>query len=176
MFDAFFRRGNPTNQWTRNPGLSLAVNLSEPSLNKTPLGSKLEAFSFLGRSSSKGAAPLLEFGELGLALDVEEDGACSGLQVVFDTPEPEFRRYEGTMTFHGFAVDAANIADRCGVPYWEDRDEDGSVLFYEFPDYEIQIERSPERDVQRVIMSNRPLLADAQARKTLGVDRAWPPD
>lgn len=173
MFDVFFRRGNPTNQWTRTPGLSLAADLSEPSLNKMPLGSPLEAFSFLGRSSSKGAEPLLEFAELGLALELGEGGTCSGFQVVFD--DPEFQRYAGSMSFHGYAVDAANLADKCGAPYWEDRDEDGSVLFYEFPDYEIQVERSPERDVQRVILSNRPLLADAKARKALEVDRPWPP-
>ena len=47
MFDFLFRRGNPTNQWSRQAGVSLTVDLSKYAINSISVGPTLSSFHFL---------------------------------------------------------------------------------------------------------------------------------
>ncbi|NNJ27523.1 hypothetical protein [Alienimonas chondri] len=174
MFDFLFRRGNASNRWSRPPGLELTVELSPPAINGTPLGSHVEDFSFLGRSSLGGPG-WLEFGDLGVALDLEDDGTCSGFQVVFEDPDGRFQAFSGRLAVGRATVRPADLVDELGAPYWDDRDEDESVVYYEFSDYEIQLERTLEGENQRIIVTNQPAMADADHRRRCNVDKPWPP-
>ncbi|QDT15252.1 hypothetical protein [Alienimonas californiensis] len=173
MLDALFRRGNPTNRWSRSPGLALTVDLSPPTINGVPIGSPVEEFWFLGRTTSQGACPL-DYADLGLSLVAEDDGTCSTFQVIFDDTESRFEPFSGTLTVNRSPVVPANLAERLGEPYWEDRDEEESILFYEFPGYEIQLERTLSGVPQRIVVTNQPLMADADQRASYGVDKPWP--
>ena len=175
MLDSLFRRGNPTNAWTREPGLRLTVDLAMPSINSIPVGSIVDKFSFLGRSNSKSKSPL-DYIDLGISLDYEEDGTVSGFQVVLADPLNQFEAFSGTIKINESAVDSGTLIEELGDCYWLDRDENELIYFYEFPTHEIQIEQLPMGSVQRIIVTNDPLMADVEQRKSYGVDKPWPPN
>jgi len=175
MLDMFFRRGNASNNWTRNPGLALAVDLSTQSINSIPIESAVDQFSFLGRSSSKSKSPL-NFTDLGIGLDNEDDGTVSGFRIWFNDRDNIFSAYKGTIQLNGTAIEPSSIVNRLGEPYWRDEDEYEIIYFYEFATHEIQVEHSLQGAIQSVIVTNDALMADAEQRKAYGVTKAWPPN
>ncbi len=60
-----------------------------------------------------------------------------------------------------------------GSPYWRDQDEDEVILFYEFGEYEWQIEMSL-KDRLSVFVIAPPILADPQQRAAYSVTKPWP--
>lgn len=174
MLDMFFRRGNVSNNWTRKPGLTLAMDLSTPSINSIPIESTVDQFSFLGRSTSKSTSPL-DFADLGISLDNEDDGTVSGFHIWFNDRDNKFSPYNGTIQLTGTAIEPSSIVNRLGEPYWRDEDEYEILYFYEFATHEIQVEHSLEGTIQSVIVTNDALMADAEQRKAYGVTKAWPP-
>ncbi len=61
-----------------------------------------------------------------------------------------------------------------GPPYWRDQDEVEVILFYEFGEYEWQIEMGLN-DRLKLFVIAPPLLADPKQRAAYGVTRPWPP-
>lgn len=174
MFDALFRRGNPTNTWSRDSGLTLTVDLSAPSLNSIGLGSAVNQFSFLGRSTSKSRTPL-DYADLGISLDNENDGTISGFQIVLDERQNQFSRFPGVIQLQRSPIELSTLVDKLGEPYWRDEDEEEIIWFYEFPSHEVQIEQSLDGPYSNIVVTKDALMADAGQRKSYGVSKSWPP-
>jgi len=68
-----------------------------------------------------------------------------------------------------------DVLDVFGQPYWIDRDDMETILFYEFNDVEWQLELSQTGSLQAVIVTASPLLAKEDQRKAYGVSKPWPP-
>lgn len=173
MLDFFFRRGNPTTNWQRSPGLALAVDLAVPSLNGVPLEGRLEQLDFLGRSSDNE----LNYFDLGLALQPSK-GAVSGFSIVLDDAERRFRPYSGKLLWRGAPIDVkqlsqAALPDLMGEWYWLDTDEVESIAFYEYPHYEIQIELTLDGRPKWIIVTDDPLMASEEQRKSYGVTKSF---
>lgn len=96
LFDFLFRRGNPTNGWSRAPGLSLTAALDVPALNGVPLGGRADRLSDLGRSDADNDG-LCCF-DLGIALDLASDETLQGYSVVLLDEENRFQPYRGSLT------------------------------------------------------------------------------
>ena len=175
MLDALFRRGNPTNLWHRLDGLALSVDLLSPSINSIPIGSQVDTFSFLGRSTSKPKTPL-DYLDLGISLDYEDDGTVSGFQVILNDANNEFSQFSGDIKLNGSAIKSAELLSGLGEPYWRDRDSEEIVSFYEYPTHEIQIEQTLKGECQRIIATKHALMARPDQRKAYGVDKPWPPN
>ena len=181
ILDLIFRRGNPTNQWVRPANLTLVADLLVPSINQVTVGSPIDALSFLGRNKTAGGSPnfsrlsCLDFTDLGLLVDNEDDGSFSGFVLVLEDPLDEFTPFSGVIKLNNSQVDPANLVQKLGDPYWIDRDEDETLMFYEYPNHEIVIEQSLNGLIQRVGVSTFPTMADAEQREHYGVDKAWPP-
>lgn len=177
MLDSLFRRGNPTNSWTRSTGLKLSADLTQPTLNGITIGSQIDKLSFFGRSTSNPKTPL-DFHDLGLSIDHENDGSFSGFQLIFaDSDAESFWEYAGEILVEGSRVELGEIEANLCEPYWVDNDEDENetIVFYEYPKHEIQIEKSSANKIERVIITNRPVLAKAEQREHYGVSKPWPP-
>ena len=175
MLDAIFRRGNVSNRWSRDLGLALVVDLLTPSLNSIGLGAAVDEFSFLGRSTSKFKTPL-EFEDIGVSIDNEDDGTVSGFQIIFNDLESGFSSFPGTVLLNGTVVLPTAIVKELGDPYWRDEDEFEIVRFYEFATYEIQLVQTLKGDLERLIVTNDHLMGDAEQRRAYGVDKPWPPN
>ncbi|MCR9200550.1 MAG: hypothetical protein NXI04_18085 [Planctomycetaceae bacterium] len=174
IFDALRRRGNPTNAWDRVADLSLTVELFRPAINSVAIESRLDQLEFLGRSSSAFHSPL-HFADLGLVIDSEQDGTFSGFSVVLHDVDGELAPFGGRLTVNGAAIVPTDLLTPLGEPYWVDTDEHEILTFFEYPTHEIQVEQSLEGVLQRIIVTSKPLLADAQCREDYGVDKPWPP-
>ena len=175
MLDSLFRRGNPTNNWTRDAKLAIAVELLWPcTINSVTVGSHIEELSFLGRSSSKQKSPL-DFYEIGLSVDHEDDGSFSGFQTVFEDSSNTSGVFCGSLLIDGAVVECARLADTLGVPYWIDRDEEEQILFFEYANHEIQIEQTLNGINKRLILTTQPLMASPEQRQAYRVDKPWPP-
>ena len=174
MLDALFRRGNPTNLWHRSSGLALSVDLLSASINSVPVGSPIETFSFLGRSSSKIKTPL-DFDDLGISLDYEDDGTVSGFQVILVDSDKEFSKYSGVIKLNDSPINPLELLAGLGEPYWRDQDEEEILVFYEYSTHEIQIEQSLAGECQRIIVTKHPLMGRAEQREAYGVEKPWPP-
>ena len=174
MFDALFRRGNPTNNWSRDFGLTLDADLLDPSINSIRLGSVVDQFSFLGRSTSKSRTPL-DYTDLGISLDYEDDETISCFQLILDKQQNQFSPFSGVILLKGSAIEPAALIKELGEPYWRDQDADDVTLFYEFPTHEIQIEHALDGTIADIVVTIDALMADAEKRKAYGVDKSWPP-
>lgn len=62
-----------------------------------------------------------------------------------------------------------------GEPYWRDEDDQEVLLFFEFPDGEIQVELGEEGRPLVLYVCAEPLMADSEQRESYGVTRDWPP-
>ena len=174
MLDWLLRRGNPTNKWSRSTDLNLTVELRQPSINKVPAGSSIADLAFLGRSASNEVSPL-DYNDLGISIDFEEDGSFSGFQVILDDPSQNFESYDGKLTFDGIEIDATVVQEHLGEPFWVDREDDETILFFEYSKHEIQVEQSPEGRNKCLVITLQPLMADPGNRNDYGVDKPWPP-
>ena len=172
--DALFRRGNPSNGWTRQQELTLTVDLLIPSINQVGVGSAADKFSFLGRSTDKSKTPLI-FEDLGLTIDYEDDGTISGFHVVWADPYRPFSAFAGVIQLNNSTISRAALLNELGEPYWRDQDEDEILCFYEFPTHEITVEQALDETIRSIVVTTYPLMADAEQRTRYGVDKPWPP-
>lgn len=179
MLDFIFRRGNPTNSWSRSPDLNLTAALDEPSLNGVTFGSRFDRLSGLGRNDDSQFGSLCYF-DLGVGVDHAEDGTLAGYMIVLNDEDNQFQPYQGTVLWKHNPLDI-NRLTREDLPrvlgdwYWMDEDDDEFIAFYEYSTYEMQIEIDLSGVIKRIILTNRPLLANPEQRKSYDVDKPWPP-
>ncbi|MCH2209904.1 MAG: hypothetical protein MK110_01270 [Fuerstiella sp.] len=179
MFDFIFRRGNPTNDWHQPPDLKLTAELDMPSLNGIRLGARFDQLSFLGRNDASHMGTLYYF-SLGIGIDRAEDETFDGYVVVLDEHDQPCSPYRGTLLWKHGQLDLNQLtrdrlSEMFGEWYWIDTDADESIAFYEYPDYEMQIEMAPCGVVRRLLLTRCPLMSDPAQRDSYNVDKPWPP-
>ena len=179
MFDFILRRGNPTNRWQRASDLALTVVLDAPAINGVALGDSFRLLSFLGRNDDVQCGALC-YHELGVGVDRAKDGTLDAISVVFEDSSDRSRPFAGTLLWKDGRLEPSqltqdNLRNLFGDWYWLDEDEDERIAFYEYPDYEMQIELSLIGSVKRVILTRAPLLSDPWQREAYGVEKQWPP-
>ena len=174
MFDFLFRRGNPTNQWHQPPGFMLQIDLARATINDVPLGSNLQSYSFLGRSSAANYEAL-QYHKMGLELEYEDDGTVSGFELVFNDFFKKYRDYSGQIQVNGSTVEVQNVIAQLGEPFWIDRDEEDTYTFFEYPGHEIEFEHEDEDGLQRIYVTMHPVMADPERRESSKVTKPWPP-
>ncbi len=69
----------------------------------------------------------------------------------------------------------ADVIAALGEPYWRNADDREVLLFYEYPEVEIQIELTPNGPIRILLASDVPTLADPKQRESYGVNKPWPP-
>ena len=180
MLDFLFRRGNPTNGWTRSQGLMLAAALDVPALTNVALGSHFDHLSFLGRNDRSEFGSLCYF-DLGIGIEYSESGTFDGFMIVLADEDKKFRSYAGTLSWNRKTLNLHQLTIHdlpsvFGDWYWLDSDEFESIAFYEFPAHEMQIELSLSGAIKRFILTKNPIMADPDQRKAYGVNKTWPPE
>ena len=184
MFKLLFGKSNPTRTWRPYSGQPLAFDLDAGSLNDVELGQPLECVSFLGPDEDRKSFRNGEFCYYSLGLCLECHGSeytIEGYHIVFRDPEePRYRPFSGRVMLNGHPISLAAItldecADVFGDYFWLDRDEDESIVFYEFTGREWQLEFDDTSSLKRLVVTNRPVMADEAARKAYNVTTPWPP-
>jgi hypothetical protein len=180
MFNHLFQGGNPTGQWQRGPGLQIAVDLSAPSINGIKLGQTFNNLEFLGCDENKTAAKdnSFRYYSLGLEIDRGSDDIFQGFSIILDDPEGRHQPFAGAVTWLGSPVELTRIRQNdlggiFGDCYWSDTDDDETIVFYEFQEYEMQIECTEYR-ISRVVVTRDPIMASKEQRTAYGVTKPYP--
>jgi len=184
MFKFLFGKSSPTRTWRPYSGQPLILDLDTGSLNGNKLGQRLEDLSFLGPDENRDSFRYGEFCYYSLGLCVQCYGSEYTIEsygIVFRDPEEQkYQPFGGRVVYDGRTIDLASVTlDQCadvfGEYFWLDSDEEESIVFYEFTDYEWQIEFDANSSFKRFLVTNRPLLADEEQRKAYHVTKPWPP-
>ena len=184
MFKFLFGKSNPTRNWPPNGDAVLTLDLDAASLNGIEVGEPLEQLSFLGPDEDRSSFKSGEFRYYSQGLCVEcmgSDDEITAYHILFhDQDETQYQRFRGSLTRAGQPLDLAPLTvGRCaqalGDYYWIDEDEDESIVFYEFPEREWQLEFDLDGALKRLIVTNRPVMADAFQRESYEVTKPWPP-
>lgn len=182
MLDLLFRRGNPTNNWNRQPTLRLELDLEQIALNGVAVGQPFDSFSFLGRDEDTAQSRQNLFCYYSLGLEVAAvDGIVEELSMVASDRQGRYCQFPGEVKWHGTKINLANLglhnfADTFGEWYWIDTDDAESIVFYEFPNCEWQFECNLAGQLERIVIAKTPLLSDIQQRTAYRVTRQWPPE
>ena len=185
MFHLLFGPKDPTRAWQPGFGQSLTFDLNAGSINNIGFGQRLEALSFLGPAEDRRSFRHGEFCWHSLGVCIECDGddhAITGFHIVFRDPDKEkYQSFTGRILSDGHAIDLSELTppeftEQFGECFWLDRDENESIMFYEFTDCEWQVEFDHASSLKRLFMTTRPLMAEDEVRETFDVTRAWPPD
>ncbi len=179
MLDFIFRRGDPSNAWVRSDPLELHVALDKPAINGVELGVRFDRLSFLGRSRSR-VETTLHYYDLGIEIE-HEDGVFDWFTVIHEDDLHSSAPYTGELSWRGdrIALPQLQVDDLksiFGEWYWLDTDDDETIVFYEFPDYEMQIEFTLAGTIKRFNLGRIPLMADAGVREDYNCTKPWPPD
>jgi hypothetical protein len=161
----------------------LIADLDRFELGGVGFGDPYSRLSFLGPSES----PFLDYHRKGLQVDVVDDrldgftlalGANAFLGASSSRP---VRPFVGSLRIGGRELRVEELRSEgdlvalWGTPYWRDEDEDEILLFFEFPDGEIQVELSREGRPRVLVATPDPLMADPEQRRAYGVETPWPP-
>jgi hypothetical protein len=185
LLDLFRRSQNPTSDWERPPGLQLTFDLESSALNGVALGQPLASLSFLGPAEDRTSVLCGEYGyfSLGLVVDCHNDkNVVDGFELVNrDLDASRYQAFVGDCRCGGAGlrldrVTPTFLQERFGPPYWKNEDDDETILFYEFPGVEWQVELGPEARLNRIVVTNEILMADEVQRANYGVTKGWPPD
>jgi hypothetical protein len=185
MLEFLFGPKNPTKDWQRIAGLRLDCDLMEGTLNGVRLGETFDRLCFLGPVEDRSGLRLGEYRYFSLGLSI----GCYNAENLIDFYElvkkdaafPQYREYAGRCQFGGRDVPLHQMTEPLfvkafGLPYWRDEDDEEAILFYEWPRLEWQVECALAGNVNRIIITRSPLMADSDQRKAYGVDRPWPPE
>lgn len=175
LFDFFLSRADRDFDPTPPPQLhELEIDLKEFLVGATRIGSELSQEDFF-------TPKLKRTGRY----DVEEHGIfLSAKGGVLEDTQFSLPQFPGTFTLRGTKLDLTpattemELLEIFGEPYWTDRDEDETILFYEYQDgsIEIQFEIPKSQGLAVIIMVAGGLLADPENRKSYGVTKPWPPE
>lgn len=181
LFDRGFIKRNPTFEWVPDPHLVLEFDFDAHALCGVRLGDPMEKLRRLGMAEDHKFAieNVLRYFSKGLEIGVE-DHCVSDFLLMWD--DASFEPFGGICRHGGreFSLDSQTTQEawiQCfGEPYWQDRDRDEILLFYEFPnaDLEWQVSFSLEQTLIEMLVC-RPLLADEEERLAFKVTKPWPP-
>lgn len=184
MFEFLFGPRNPTRFWPPGFRREITFDLDEASLSGVRLGQPLDSLSFLGLdevSKSFRDGQLL-YPSQGLAVRFSLESQCVvEYRIVQSDPlDQRFQPFRGVVLFRGRQVNLSTLsperfADEYGDFYWQDRDEEESILFFESAGLEWQIEFSPDDRLRCIAITNEPIMGSEEQRLAYNVTEPWPP-
>lgn len=91
--------------------------------------------------------------------------------------------FKGSFAKHGEplglneATTEAQVLTRFGAPYWTDRSDGETILFYEYEQgaVELQFEFPESGKLGFITLTRKGVLADEKQRAAYGCDKPWPP-
>lgn len=173
---------DPTRKWPPRVEQQLTFPFDSGRLNGAALGDSFEAASFLGPAEERDSTTQISVGyyTLGLGFDVDDDGRIGTWDLVFVDEERQYQPFAGRITHRAAQVDIRRLNDRTfeqrfGECYWRDKDARETILFYEFPGREWQVEFDLAGTLKRILVLAQPLMADDAQRAAYHVTREWPP-
>ncbi len=175
---SLFRPLNPTEAWKEDPSIPLVVDLDRHRLCGVHIGESLARLAFLGPATGTGST--LSFPSKGISVGSRDGLITSFAAYVAPAPEEAMGPFSGEFRYRERPLDLSegtterDLITAFGPPYWRDQDEVEVILFYEFGEYEWQIEMSPN-DRLKLFVIAPPLLADPKQRAAYGVTKPWPP-
>lgn len=139
--------------------------------------------------SQLGKAPMeSDFFTAGLESSDTFENESSGLEVgtkdgVVDYVFLTLEKFAGTFRFDGTPLEIGtettemDVREQFGEPYWVDRSDGETILFYEYDAgaIELQFEFPEAEGLGFVTISRNGVLSEAEQRKSYGVDKPWPP-
>ena len=168
---------NPTRAWCEDPAKSLVLDLDTHRFCGVGIGETTQSLSFLGPAT--GWFGGLEYPERRLL--IMDEVSLDEIMLYFGHPaEPDGGIYRGEIRYRGepLALSSATSEEAVlalfGQPYWRDADESETILFYEFPEREWQVEFGTDGRLKCFSMGE-PILADLVQRDAYGVTKPWPP-
>ena len=137
----------------------------------------------LGRQAAESdffASPLLksdvfEDASQGIELGTK-DGVLDYVFLTIETFDGEFRLNEASAEVSKNSTEAT-IKASFGEPYWIDRSDGETIMFYEYAagTIELQFEFPGAGSLGFVTLSRNGVLSTEEQRKLYGVDKPWPP-
>jgi hypothetical protein len=183
MLDFFLGRRDPTRYWQRAADLELTFALDRAALNTARLGGPLEDALFLGPAEDRRTTRLgiYCYYSLGVCVGTEDRPAITWFEIVYHDEDGRHQPFRGRIVFEGREVVLTGITierflERFGKCYWRDNDKDETILFYELPEREWQVEFDAQGVLKRLIVTDQPLMADPPQRAAYGVTKPWPPE
>lgn len=185
MFKFLFGSKDATSNWSPYSGDSLTFDLDTGSLNDVKLGQHLDSLSFLGPCENRGAADQSAFDYYSLGLEIgchADSNEIHTFSIVRNVPwEKKHQPFTGRVLANGRSIDLSTLTlsrftEQFGDPYWLDRDEKESLLFYEFPGREWQVEFALAESFNCLWVTTVISMADESGRKDYGVTKEWPPE
>ncbi len=91
---------------------------------------------------------------------------------------PETEGFPGIVLANGKPFDMANanremVVDALGAPWWEDNNHDDVILYYELPEFEIQIDLGTNNKLVDILLVKDRCMEDEELRESLGVTKPW---
>ena len=119
--------------------------------------------------------------------DVFEDDA-KGIELgvkagVLDYAFITIESFDGQFQLDGISVEVGQVSteetvrEKFGEPYWVDRSDGETIMFYEYAkgSIELQFEFPEAKTLGFVTLSRNGVLSTEEQRKSYGVDKPWPP-
>ncbi len=184
MLTFLFGRTNPTRDWLPCRQNQLLFDIDRMSINDAVIGQPLAKYSFLGPDEDPRTfrAGQLSYYSLGICLHWDRNAdSINEFEIVLSEVESEpFKTFPGEIRFNGSPIDLKDVTpesceDVFGEFYHLDRDDDETVVFYEFPGREWQLEFDRSATISRFIVTDQPVMTDPQQRKAYGATGPWPP-
>jgi hypothetical protein len=183
LFEFWTRRGDPTRRWTRSPILELRFELVGGKLNGVGVGDHGFGLSFLGpcENAATARSGILDYYSLGYGFDWEDDRIVTASSIVYSDEREPYTAFRGRVTYGGdelrlFGMNEESFSKRFPDLYWRDQDDDETILFYEFPSTEWQVEFDRAGVIKRLMVLAEPSMGDVEFREGYRVDKPWPPD
>jgi hypothetical protein len=183
MLEFLFGQQSPTRGWPPCRQSRLQFQLDDASLNDVKLGESLNRLSFLGPDEDRKTLRNNELSYYTKGLQIRFSDAHRIIEfrvVQFDPWEPRFRAFDGEVVAGGRTLNLAGMSEArfieaFGEAFWFDRDEDETILFYEFVGLEWQVEFDQASRFKCITTTNEPVMADEEQRIAYGVTELWPP-
>lgn len=184
MFHFLFGPKNPTKDWQRANILRLTFDLEFGTLNNVGFGERLDRLSFLGPVEDREGLKSGEYRypSLGLSVDCNNtNNIIDHFEIIHkDQDNPLYQPFTGTVHYQGENLALGQLTkkffiEKFGPPFWKDEDDKEILLFYEYPNQEWQVEFALDGTLNRIIVTNKPLMADECQRRAYGVTKPWPP-
>jgi hypothetical protein len=184
MLEFLFGPRNPTRTWPPCREWSLVFSLDDASLNGVKVGEPLNRLTFLGPDEDRKGFRNNELSYFTKGLQIRFNDTTQRIVefrvVSFDRWEPRFRAFDGAVVANGQNRNIARLTKEqflevYGESYWIDRDEDETILFYEFVSLEWQVEFDTASRFKCITVTAEPVLAREEQRLAYQVTKQWPP-
>lgn len=184
VFEWIRGQKHPSMLWLSEPGLDIHLDLDRHALCRCRIGDPIEWLSGLGPPEDSAALREQRYCYYSRGIEIgEEDGKVANFAVFWiDYQQAGFQPFDGAATYRGKTVllgsrtTEKEFTTLFGLPYWQDQDQDETILFHEFrEDIEWQVEFTLQGSLKAMRVVWPALMAEAEQRERYGVNRRWPP-